>query len=231
MTLYSLKKYKKKNLNSKRKKYIGGYPIVTDNHYPLFFYITVSAYNAIDENGNIDENSEITNIDEINRVFYADDEKWEVNSYYSKDDRKKTLGLIDQFTDLINNQIKEDFEDLSELKIDFINEIFFDLPGLIKVKSFVKDNNPEDDLENINDAFNQISEKNLWQYLFTNDLNYVKYNDVYYKLTSIMTIDEYQNQFWEEHFDEQSKKYFYYNSFSKKSQWEKPENCPIKDRE
>lgn len=224
----SKKKNNKKHINSKRKN-IGGYPKRLDNHYPLFFYITVTAYKEIDENGEIVEESEITEQDELNRAFYSTGNWDEVNLYYSKDDKKEMKGLIDQFTDLIDNQIKEDFEDLSNCKIDFINEIFFDTVGLIKVKSFVKDYNPEDDLESINDAFNQISEKNLWQYTFSNDLNYVEYNGIYYKFSDIMLVSEYEKKFWKKYFDESTQHYFYHNSFTKKSQWEKPENVYIED--
>ena len=84
-------------------------------------------------------------------------------------------------------------------------------------------------MEKVNDAFNQITEKNIWQYTFLNDLTYVEYNGLYYKLSSVISEDEYRNQFWGEYLDEESGDHYYYNSLSRVSQWEKPANCYIKD--
>jgi len=118
---------------------------------------------------------------------------------------------------------------LTGIEIAYINEIFFDEQSLIRVKSFVEGTEPEDNMEKVNDAFNQITEKNIWQYTFLNDLTYVAYNGLYYKLSSVISEDEYRNQFWGEYLDEESGDYYYYNSVSRVTQWEKPANCYIKD--
>lgn len=224
-TKISKRNYKKHN-NSRRKYQTGS---SGNEEYPLFFYVNVEVYRQIDENGVI-ESSEITDKEELRKAFYINDVEWDkVNLYYLKDEEKKTKGLIDLFTDVILTDIKKDFEELSEIEIDYINEIFFDEQSLIRVKSFVNGTDPKDNMEKVNDAFNQITEKNIWQYTFLNDLTYVEYNGLFYKLSSVISEDEYRNQFWGEYLDEESGDHYYYNSVSRVSQWEKPANCYIKD--
>ena len=225
------KKKNKKNLKSKNNRYHGGFP-GRDNEFALFFYIKIAVYRDLDEEGQIDETSEITDDQELLGAFFMLGEQWdEVNQYYLKDNEKPIKGLIDQFTDVILNDIKQDFEDFQDplkYEIDYINEIFFDGLSIIKVKSFIDGNDPKDDMETVNDAFDKICDK-IQEYTFADDLNYVKYNGLYYTLQNVISEEQFVNQFWTEHFSEEYDKKYYYNSRLKKSQWEKPENAYIKD--
>jgi hypothetical protein len=225
------KKKNKKNLKSKNNRCHGGFP-GRDNEFPLFFYIKIAVYRDLDEEGHIDETSEITDDEELLGAFFMLGEKWdEVNQYYLKDNEKPIKGLIDQFTDVILNDIKQDFEDFQDplkYEIDYINEIFFDGLSTIKVKSFIDGNDPKDDMETVNDAFDKICDK-IQEYTFSNNLNYVKYNGLYYTLQNVISEEQYVNQFWTEHYSEEYDKKYYYNTLLKKSQWEKPENGYIKD--
>ena len=83
-------------------------------------------------------------------------------------------------------------------------------------------------METVNDAFDKICDK-IQEYTFADDLNYVKYNGLYYTLQNVISEEQFVNQFWTEHFSEEDDNKYYYNTLLKISQWEKPENAYIKD--
>ena len=67
-------------MKSKNNRFHGEFP-GGDNEFSLFFYIKIAVYRDLDEEGQIDETSEITDHEELLSAFFMTGELWdEVNN-------------------------------------------------------------------------------------------------------------------------------------------------------